>query len=143
MSIETLDVLLRVVFYAMLIVLAYVIVPAINTWRKTHLTKDQRDTLDYWVTVGVKWAKQWLQTSSGEEKKAKVMQFVLAKVEDLGLPYTEDDIDKAIEAIYESVKDASKSVALVADELGLSDEDLAFLLGNVADEEEEANDTVS
>ena len=117
MSIETLDVLLRVIFYILLALLTYVIVPAIKTWRDSKLTKDQRDTLNYWIVVGVRWAKQWLQTATGEEKKEKVMQFVLDKVEELGLPYTEDDIDKAIEAIYESIKSAPDSVALVADEL--------------------------
>ena len=142
MSVETLDVLLRVIVYAMLAVLTYVIVPAVKTWRDSKLTKDQRDTLNYWVAVGVRWAKQWLQTASGEEKKEKVMQFVLRKVEELGLPYTEDDIDKAIEAIYESIKSAPDSVALVADELALPDEVLDFLLGNDIVAEEAINDSV-
>ena len=70
------------------------------------------------------------------------MQFVLRKVEELGLPYTEDDIDKAIEAIYESIKSAPDSVALVADELALTDEDLDFLLGNDIVAEEAINDSV-
>lgn len=143
MSIETLDVLLRVIFYAMLAVLTYVVVPAIKTWRESKLTKDQRDTLDYWVTVGVRWAKQWLQTASGVEKKERVMQFVLRKVEELGLPYSRDDIDKAIEAVYESVKNAPNSVALVADDLALTDADLDFLLGNDIAMEEERNDRIS
>lgn len=142
MSIETLDVLLRVIFYILLALLTYVIVPAIKTWRDSKLTKDQRDTLNYWIVVGVRWAKQWLQTATGEEKKEKVMQFVLDKVEELGLPYTEDDIDKAIEAIYESIKSAPDSVALVADELALTDEDLDFLLGNDIVAEEATNDSV-
>ena len=143
MSVETLDILLRVVFYAMLAVLTYVIVPAIKTWHDSKLTKDQRDTLDYWVTVGVRWAKQWLQTASGAEKKEKVMQFVLVKVEELGLPYGQDDIDKAIEAIYESIKNAPNSVALTADTLSMTDADWDFLLGNDIAVEEESNDRVS
>lgn len=142
MSVETLDVLLRVVFYAMLSVLTYVVVPAIKTWHRSKLTKDQRDTLNYWVDIGVRWAKQWLQTDTGVEKKEKVMQFVLEKVEELGLPYTEDDIDKAIEAVYGSIKDAPDSVALVANDLDLTDADLDFLLGNDIVMEEEVNDPV-
>lgn len=142
MSVETLDVLLRVVFYAMLAVLTYVIVPDIKTWRDSKLTKDQRDTLNYWVVVGVRWAKQWLQTATGEEKKEKVMQFVLEKVKELGLPYTKDDIDKAIEAVYESIKNAPDSVALVADEYALTDADLDFLLGNDIVAEEATDDSV-
>lgn len=143
MSVETLDVMLRAIFYAMLAVLTYVIVPAIKTWHSSKLTKDQRDTLDYWVTVGVRWAKQWLQTASGAEKKEKVMQFVLIKVEELDLPYDRDDIDKAIEAIYESIKNAPNSVALTADNLDLNDVDWDFLLGNDIAVEEESNDRVS
>lgn len=142
MSVETLDVLLRVIFYAMLAVLTYVIVPAIKTWQNSKLTKDQRDTLDYWVDIGVRWAKQWLQTDTGAEKKEKVMQFVLEKVEELGLPYTEDDIDKAIEAVYESIKSAPDPVALVANDASLTDADIDFLLGNDLVMEEEVNDPV-
>ena len=81
--------------------------PAIKTWRTAKLNQDQRETLDYWVDVGVRWAKQWLQTSTGEEKKEAVYEFILEKVTELGLPYTKEDIDKAIEAVYESVKSES------------------------------------
>ena len=109
MSPETLDIILRVVFYLILAVLTYVITPAIKTWRETKLSKEQRETLDYWITVGVRWAKQWMQSATGEEKKEKVMEFVLAKCAELGLPYTQEDIDKAIEAIYESIKAGSSS----------------------------------
>ena len=107
MRVETLDMILRIAFYAMLSVLAYIIVPAIQTWRSSRLTKDQRETLDYWANIGVQWAKQWLQSAAGEEKKARVMQFLLAKSEELKLPYTAEDIDKAVEAVYASVKTAS------------------------------------
>lgn len=107
MSVETLDIILRVVFYAMLAVLTYVVVPAIKTWRTSKISQEQRETLDYWVDVGVRWAKQWMQTATGEEKKEKVYEYVLSKVEELGLPYTKEDIDKAIEAVYESVKSES------------------------------------
>ena len=107
MSVETLDIILRVVFYAMLAVLTYVVVPAIKTWRTSKISQEQRETLDYWVDVGVRWAKQWMQTATGEEKKEKVYDYVLSKVEELGLPYTKEDIDKAIEAVYESVKSES------------------------------------
>ena len=107
MQAETLDIILRVMFYALLAVLTYVIVPAIKTWRTAKLNQDQRETLDYWVDVGVRWAKQWLQTSTGEEKKEAVYEFILEKVTELGLPYTKEDIDKAIVAVYESVKSES------------------------------------
>lgn len=123
MSHETLDLILRIVFYALLAILTYVIVPAIKTWRTAKLNQEQRDCLDYWVDVGVRWAKQWLQTSTGEEKKEKVYEFVLSKVHELGLPYTEEDIDKAIEAVYESVKSESLvSPLMIADGVEVAEE---------------------
>ena len=99
MQAETLDIILRVMFYALLAVLTYVIVPAIKTWRTAKLNQDQRETLDYWVDVGVRWAKQWLQTSTGEEKKEAVYEFILEKVTELGLPYTKADIHKPIQEV--------------------------------------------
>lgn len=123
MSAETLDMLLRFVFAALLSVLTYVIVPAIKTWRSTKLSQEQRESLDYWVDTGVRWAKQWLQSSTGEEKKEKVMEFVLVKVAELGLPYTEEDIDKAIEAVYESIKgEPVASSQLIAGDVGVAGE---------------------
>lgn len=83
----------------------YVVVPAIKDWRNSKLDEKQRDQLTFWVETGVLWAKQWLQSKTGQEKKAEVMKFVTEKVKELGLPFTQDDIDKAIEAIYNTVKD--------------------------------------
>ena len=39
------------------------------------------------------------------------MKFVMQKVEELNLPFSQDDVDKAIEAIYNSVKDISNAAA--------------------------------
>lgn len=123
MSAETIDLLVRLVFAILLSIITYVVVPAIKTWRNTKLSQEQRETLDYWVDTGVRWAKQWLQTSTGEEKKEKVMEFVLAKVAELGLPYTEEDIDKAIEAVYESIKgEPVASSQLIAGDVGVAGE---------------------
>ena len=89
----------------------YVVVPAIKDWRSNKLDEKQRDQLTFWVETAVLWANQWLQSKSGEEKKAEVMKFVMQKVEELNLPFSQDDVDKAIEAIYNSVKDISNAAA--------------------------------
>lgn len=83
----------------------YVIVPAIKDWRNTKLTSSQQEQLTFWVETGVLWAKQVMQTATGEAKKEEVMNFVMAKIKALNLPYTREDVDKAIEAVYNSVKD--------------------------------------
>jgi hypothetical protein len=82
-----------------------VVIPAISTWRNNNLTTTQQQQLTYWVTVAVNWAKQWMQSASGAEKKAKVMAYVQEKVQELGLPFSDEDIDKSIEAVYSTVKD--------------------------------------
>lgn len=102
---DLIDVLLRCLSMILLASVTYVIIPTIKEWRKNNLTEKQQEQLTFWVETGVLWAKQWMQTYSGEEKKAAVVAFVSAKVEALGLPYSADDIDKSIEAIYSTVKD--------------------------------------
>lgn len=102
---DFLDILVKCVGMILLAFSTYVIVPAIKDFRNNKLNQEQREQLTFWVETGVLWAKQWLQTSSGEEKKAEVMKFVMGKVQELNLPFTEEDVDKAIEAIYNTVKD--------------------------------------
>lgn len=108
---ELFDVLLRCLSMILLTAVTYVVVPAIKEWRKNSLTEKQQGQLTFWVETGVLWAKQWMQSYSGEEKKAAVVDFVSAKVEALGLPYSADDIDKSIEAIYSTVKDITDAAA--------------------------------
>lgn len=108
---ELFDILLKCLSMILLATVTYVIVPTIKEWRKNNLTEKQQEQLTFWVETGVLWAKQWMQAYSGEEKKAAVVAFVSAKVEELGLPYSADDIDKSIEAIYSTVKDITDAVA--------------------------------
>jgi len=107
---ELFDIGLKCLSMLMVAAVTYVVIPAIRDWRKNNLTEKQREELTFWVEMGVLWAKQWMQAHSGEEKKAAVVAFVSAKVEELGLPYTADDIDKSIEAIYSTVKDVTDAV---------------------------------
>ena len=103
------EIIVKCIGIIMLALVTYVVVPAIKDWRSNKLDEKQRDQLTFWVETAVLWAKQWLQSKSGEEKKAEVMKFVMQKVEELNLPFSQDDVDKDIEAIYNSVKDISNA----------------------------------
>ncbi|MDD7533026.1 MAG: phage holin, LLH family, partial [Treponema sp.] len=59
--------------------------------------------------TAVRWAKQWLDTATGAEKKEEVLRYLEEKTSELGLNITADDIDKAIEAAYEKVKKETES----------------------------------
>lgn len=67
-------------------------------------TKEEYDTLLALAEISVRWAKQWMDTATGEEKKQEVYAYLLARCKALGLEFTEEDIDKAIEASYEAIK---------------------------------------
>lgn len=84
-----------------------VLVPLITTkWKtaKAEMSQSTQEIVDYWVEVGVRWAKQWLQSQSGETKKAEVLSFVSAKLAELKINMSADELDRIIEAIYEQVK---------------------------------------
>lgn len=108
---EVIALVIRCIGIILIAVVTYVVVPAIKDWRKEKLTASQRETLEFWVSLGVLWAKQWMQSATGAEKKAQVMTWVRAKRDELRLPFTDDDIDKAIEAIYNTVKDVTDAAA--------------------------------
>ena len=71
---------------------------------RARLEKEDLEIIDYWVEVGVRWAKQWLQSESGEAKKEAVLEYTASKLYQLGIEIDGDDLDKIIEAIYEQVK---------------------------------------
>ena len=71
---------------------------------KKKTTKEEYDTLLALAEISVRWAKQWMQTATGEEKKQEVYAYLLARCKALGLEFSADDIDKAIEASYEAIK---------------------------------------
>lgn len=89
------------------IIITGVLVPWINAktqQAKSKLSKEQQAEIEYWTEVGVRWAKQWLQSETGEKKKAEVMVYVSDKLHELGIDVSAADLDKIIESIYERVK---------------------------------------
>ena len=89
------------------VIITGVLVPLIRTsWlqKKSEMTQEQQETIQYWTEIGVRWAKQWLSSETGEKKKAEVMVYVSDKLTELGIAVSDADLDKIIEAVYESVK---------------------------------------
>ena len=98
------------------ILITGVLVPWIDTKRKEaklRLTKEQQEEIDYWTEIGVRWAKQWLKSETGEKKKAEVMVFASDKLHELGIDVSAADLAIIIEAIYEKVKKESTETATV------------------------------
>ena len=90
------------------LVITGVIVPCIKTIianEKATLDKKTQETIEYWTETGVRWAKQWLQSESGEKKKEEVLAYTSNKLTELGIKVTDEDLDKLIESIYEQVKE--------------------------------------
>lgn len=71
---------------------------------KRQLSQEDYKQLNDITETAVRWAKQWLDTATGVEKKEEVLRYLEEKTSELGLNITADDIDKAIEAAYEKVK---------------------------------------
>lgn len=89
------------------ILITGVLIPFLTTkWKnaKEEMSQSTQETIEYWVEVGVRWAKQWLQSETGEKKKAEVLTFVSEKLKELKINVSADELDKIIEAVYEQVK---------------------------------------
>ena len=76
---------------------------------KRQLSQEEYKQLSDITETAVRWAKQWLDTATGEEKKEEVLRYLEEKTAELGLNITVEDIDKAIEAAYENVKKETES----------------------------------
>ena len=76
---------------------------------KRQLSEAEYKQLNDITETAVRWAKQWLDTATGEEKKEEVLRYLEEKTAELGLNITVEDIDKAIEAAYEKVKKETES----------------------------------
>ena len=71
---------------------------------KRQLSEEEYKQLNDITETAVRWAKQWLDTKTGAEKKEEVLQYLERKVSELGLDVTAEDMDKALEAAYEKIK---------------------------------------
>lgn len=85
------------------------------------LSVSQRETIYYWVNVAVCWAKQYLSSASGAEKKEKVLNFVHDKLTSLGIEVEIAELDKIIEAVYLEVKSEFTEKELLTQQMTLFD----------------------
>ena len=76
---------------------------------KRQLSEEEYKQLLDTADTAVRWAKQWLDTATGAEKKEEVLRYLEEKTSELGLNVSADDMDKALEAAYENVKKESES----------------------------------
>lgn len=95
------------------IIITMVLIPLIRSYtekKKSELSADQLETVQYWVEVGVRWAKQWLWSETGQKKKEEVLIYVAGKLLDLGIDISDEDLDRIIEAVYERVKNETITI---------------------------------
>lgn len=85
------------------------------------LSVSQRETIYYWVNVAVCWAKQYLSSASGAEKKEKVLDFVHNKLTSLGIEVEISELDKIVEAVYLEVKSEFTEKELLTQQMTLFD----------------------
>lgn len=100
------NVILIITVIALVVIAAGAVIytaPARALAKRQLSQEDYKQLLDT-ADTGVRWAKQWLNTKTGAEKKEEVLRYLEEKTAELGLKVTADDMDKALEAVYEKVK---------------------------------------
>ena len=102
-------VILTVIALAVIAAGAVIYTAPARALAKRQLSEEEYKQLNDITETAVRWAKQWLDTATGEEKKEEVLRYLEEKTAELGLNITVEDIDKAIEAAYEKVKKETES----------------------------------
>ena len=101
---ENLLLIITIVLLIVVAVAAILFATPIRNLIKKKTTKEEYDTLLALAEISVRWAKQWMDTATGQEKKREVYGYLIERCKALGLDFTSEDIDKAIEASYEAIK---------------------------------------
>lgn len=86
-----------------------IIVPiALAKYKEIKSRRDDQTNkeIEYWTKIAVRWAKQWLQSETGQKKKSEVMKYLSNKLAELNIRISEEDIDKIVEAVYGEIKDS-------------------------------------
>lgn len=84
-----------------------IVIPFVRSkWKESQakLNESERELIMSIVDTSVRWAKQWMQSETGEQKKAAVMHYVESKLHELGISVYDEDLSIIIESIYERVK---------------------------------------
>lgn len=101
--------ILTVITLAIIIAGAVIYAAPARALAKRQLSEEEQKQLLDTADTAVRWAKQWLDTKTGAEKKEEVLRYLEEKTSALGLKVTADDLDKALEAAYEKVKKEHES----------------------------------
>lgn len=96
--------IITILLLAVVVIAAFMFATPVKDLLRKKTTKDEYETLLELAEISVRWAKQWMQTATGEEKKQEVYEYLIERCKALGLNFTAEDIDKAIEASYEAIK---------------------------------------
>lgn len=70
----------------------------------TTLNEQDRQLVYEIVETAVRWARQWLQSETGEKKKEEVLKYVSERLNALGIKVDADYLDKLIESVYDAIK---------------------------------------
>ena len=96
--------IITVIALAVIVAGAVIYTAPARALAKRQLSEEEYKQLSDITETAVRWAKQWLDTASGAEKKEEVLRYLEEKTAEIGLNVTADDMDKALEAAYEKVK---------------------------------------
>lgn len=99
-----LGMIITIVALVLTLAAGFLYLKPIRETAKAQMSEEDYNSLMKWTEIAVRWARQWMKTATGEEKKEEVMLFVLKKADQLGLLVDEEDIDKVIEAVYDRIK---------------------------------------
>jgi len=103
--------ILKIVVMVVALVVARYVIP----WLKGVIDANNLDIVIEWVTNAVLKAQQVFQTSSGEEKKKIVVEFLKELLAAKNISITDEQLDTLIEAAVKEMKIQENGVSANAD----------------------------
>lgn len=107
MSTELITKIVEAVLTILLALISAYVIP----WLKTKIGQDKMDQLNSFIELAVRAAEQLYTPEEWEQKKAYVVGLAQAKIQQLGIGLTEDQLDAIIEGIVNAVKHNPPEVA--------------------------------
>lgn len=92
------------VFTGILIPIAKSLINKVKVEIETTLNEQDEKLVYEIVETSVRWARQWLQSETGEKKKEEVLKYVSERLNALGIEVDADYLDKLIESVYDAIK---------------------------------------
>lgn len=92
------------VFTGILIPIAKSLIDKVKVEIDTTLNEQDGKLIYEIVETSVRWARQWLQSETGEKKKEEVLKYVSERLNALGIEVDAEYLDKLIESVYDAIK---------------------------------------